>query len=94
MTIDRIYYTHDAEVAAMRRMTLVTMLSLTLGMGIGAILALLFAPASGRSTRHDLATSIEEGLHTGREKLEPVVKRLEEEFVDLRKSVDERLKRA
>lgn len=94
MNNDRIYYSHNAEVHAMRGRTVLALVFLTFGLGIGTALALLFAPSSGKIARHDLAKGVEEGLHTGRESVEPLIKRLEEEFADLRKSVDDRLKRA
>ncbi len=92
MNNDRIYYSHNAEMHAVRDRAVLTLVFLTFGLGMGAALALLFAPSSGKTTRRDLAKGVEEGLHTGRETVEPLVKRLEEEFADLRKSVDERLK--
>jgi gas vesicle protein len=78
MNNDRIYYSHDAEMRAMREMTKSTLLRLMLGLGIGAALALLFAPSSGKKTRADLARTVEEGLNNGREAVEPMVKRVEE----------------
>jgi len=92
MNNDRVYYSHDAEVHAMRDKTLLTAVFLLLGLGIGAVLALLFAPTTGKATRHDLAKNVEDGLRNGREALDPVVKRLEKEFADLRKNVEERMK--
>jgi gas vesicle protein len=78
---DRIYYSHNAQMAAMRKITGLTLLCLAFGLGIGSVLALLFAPASGSKTRHDLVESAE-----------PMVKRLEEQFTELRKNVEDRLK--
>lgn len=92
MNNDRIYYTHNAEMPAMRDRTVLALVLLTLGAGIGATLALLFAPSSGKTVRHDLAKNFEEGLNTGRETVEPLVKRLEEKFAELRESVDVHLK--
>lgn len=94
MNNERVYYSHDAEVNAMRDRTLLALAFLTFGLGIGAALALLFAPAAGTTTRQNIAKNVEEGLQTGRENVEPVVKRLEEEFAELRKNIDERLKHA
>lgn len=94
MSNERIYYSHDAEMSAMRNRTMLTLLFLTLGLGIGAVLALLFAPATGKQARNDLANRMGEGLNNGRDAMEPLVKRLEEEFADLRKSVEERLSNA
>jgi gas vesicle protein len=92
MNSDRIYYSHDAEMHAMRDRTMLTLAFLTFGLGIGTILALLFAPSSGKTTRRDLAKSVEEGLKTGREAVEPVVKRVEKEFDEIKKNVEERVK--
>jgi gas vesicle protein len=92
MNNDRIYYSHAAEMHAMRDRTMLTLICLTLGLGIGAALALLFAPTSGKTVRHDLARSVEEGMQTGREAVEPMVKRIEKEFDDLKKNVEDQLK--
>lgn len=92
MTPDRIYYSKDAEAHAMRRMTIRTALFLTVGLGIGALMALLMAPSSGKKIRKDLVQSVEESVHTGRESVEPLIKRLEEQINELRKSVEDRVK--
>jgi gas vesicle protein len=92
MNNDRVYYSHDAETHALRARTVLTLVFLAFGLGIGAILALLLAPTSGKKTRHELVKNVEDGLNSGRDALEPVVKRLEAEFAELRKNVEERLK--
>lgn len=92
MSNERVYYSRDAEVSAAREKTRLIALCLMMGMGIGSALALLFAPSSGKVIRHDLTKSVEAGLQTGRETVEPMVKRLEAEVVELRKKVEERLK--
>ncbi len=92
MTTHRVYYSQDAAMQAMRNRTILTVIFLMFGLGIGAAFALLFAPASGETTRQDFAKGIEDKLTTGRESIEPVIKRLEAEFAELRKNVDERLK--
>ena len=92
MKNDRIYYSHDAEMHSMRNRIVVTLVFLMLGSGIGAILALLFAPSSGQSTRRDLANSVEEGLQSGREAVHPIVKQVKKELGDLQKTVEEHLK--
>ncbi|HEX2622505.1 MAG TPA: YtxH domain-containing protein [Phototrophicaceae bacterium] len=92
MNNDRVYYSHDAESHAMREITRLMALCLMLGLGVGAVLALLVAPTSGKKVRDDLTKTVEQGWNNGRETVEPVVKRLEEEFAELRKQVEERLK--
>jgi gas vesicle protein len=91
MTENRVYYSHDAELQARREMAKSTLLRLILGLSIGAVAALLFAPSSGKKTRADLAKTVEDGLNSGRDAVEPVVKRMEEELGDLRKRVEERI---
>lgn len=92
MNGDRTYYSRDAKMRVMRNLTVLSGLILLIGLGTGAVLALLFAPAPGKQTRHNLAKTIEEGLQTGRDAVEPVVKQLEEQFSDLRETVEERVK--
>ena len=91
MNNDRIYYSHTAETHAMRAMLRLTLVCLIAGLGVGAVLTLLFAPGSGKKVRDDLAKTVEDGLQNGREAVEPMVKRMEKEFDDLQKSVEERI---
>jgi gas vesicle protein len=88
---ERIYYSHDAEMQETRNRTIFTIIFMTLGLGLGAVVALLFAPASGKDTRDEIAGNVEDGVQTGRDKLEPTMKKLEKEFSEFRKSVEERL---
>jgi len=92
MNNDRIYYSHGAEVQAKRRMTIVMLVCLGSGFGIGMALALLFAPNTGEDTRQNLSENLGEGLQSGRESLDSFIKRLEGQFNDLHKNVEERLK--
>lgn len=92
MRNERVYYSHDAEQQAMRDRTVFTLVLLSLGLGVGAVIALLLAPTTGKKARHDLSKTVEQGLKDGREAVDPMVKRLEAEFAELRKQVEERLK--
>jgi gas vesicle protein len=92
MNSDRIYYSHDAEMRSLHNRIVMTLIFLMLGSGIGAILALLFAPSSGQSTRRDLAQRVDEGLQSGRDAVQPIVKQVKKEFGDLQKTVGEHLK--
>ena len=91
MNNDRIYYSHNSEVRATRFMIRLTVLCLIIGLGIGAVLALLFAPVSGKKIREELARTVEDGLQNGRETVEPMVKRLEKDVDELHKNVEERI---
>jgi len=80
MNSDRVYYSHDAEIHAVREMTRLMALCLIVGLGIGVVLALLFAPTSGKKVRDDLTKTVGQGWNNGRDAVEPMVKRLEEKF--------------
>ena len=89
---ERIYYSHEAEMLAMHDRTVLAMLFLIFGLGIGAILALLFAPLSGKNTRHEISKTMENSMNNGRDAVEPMVKRVEKEFDDLKKNIDDHRK--
>jgi gas vesicle protein len=91
MDRDRTYYSKAAEERVQREKALTTLIFLALGLGIGTALALMFAPQSGKKTRENLSHTIEDNVNTGREAVEPTIKRLEKEFGELRKRVDERI---
>ncbi len=88
---ERIYYSHEAEMQANRERALVIGIFMLLGLGIGAALALLFAPKSGSQIRKELAAGVEDRFEGGRDATGKALQRLEKEFSDLRKRVDERL---
>jgi gas vesicle protein len=90
---DRIYYSHEAEMRANRERTVAIMIFLALGVGVGTILALLFAPKSGEKTRAEIARSMEENFERGGEATATALKQLSKDFADMRKSVEERLER-
>ncbi|MBN2292134.1 MAG: YtxH domain-containing protein [Pirellulales bacterium] len=91
MNNDRVYYSHAAETHARRVMAAFTMFALTLGVGIGAMVALLFAPSSGKQARHDLAQSIGDDWENGRNAVDPMIRRLEDKVAELVKKVEERV---
>ncbi|MFZ4815387.1 MAG: YtxH domain-containing protein [Phototrophicaceae bacterium] len=93
MNHDRNYFNHDEDTHTTVETAGLMVLSLIVGLGIGT-LVLLVAPASGKRTRRNIAHNVEEGLHSGRESAEQLMKRLEGEFADLRKSIDERVKQS
>ena len=91
MNNNRTYYSREAEVRVARDKAVLTFIFLAFGLGVGTALALLFAPKPGEKVREDLAHGVEEGLNSGREAVGPALKRLEKEFADLRKKVDDRI---
>lgn len=91
MNTNRTYYSHEAEVRAARDRALLTVICILLGLGMGTAMALLFAPTAGKKTREDLRRQVEEGVQSGRERVEPAINKLEHELGDLRKKVEDRL---
>jgi len=94
MNTDRIYYSRDAELQAARDKTLLAVVLMAIGLGVGAALALLFAPASGVETRNEISHKFEAGVNDGRETVEPMMKRLEHEIADLRQRFQDRVKQS
>jgi hypothetical protein len=91
MNANRMFYSHEAEMRAAReRLTWIPTIVL-LGLGIGAILSLLFAPATGEQTRDKLAHSWENGVSTGRERVNPAISQIQKQLGDLRRKVEARL---
>jgi gas vesicle protein len=88
---NRTYYSREAEERAARDKGIATLLFLALGLGIGTALALLFAPTSGKKAREEISNVAEDAISNGREAVAPTLKRLEKEFADLRKQVNERI---
>ena len=91
MNHNRIYSSLQAEMHALRHKLRLTLLYLIVGLGSRAVLALLFAPASGRKLRDELTKTVEDGLQNGRAAVAPMVKRLEKDFDELHKNVEERI---
>ncbi len=88
---NRTYYSRDAEMRASMDRLGTTILFIALGLAVGAVLALLFAPHRGEETRDDIGRAIEEGLNSGRDSTSSTLHRMEQDFADLRKKVEHRL---
>ncbi|MBW4436802.1 MAG: YtxH domain-containing protein [Pleurocapsa minor GSE-CHR-MK-17-07R] len=59
MNTDRVYYSRDAEVRANRERTALVILATVVGLGIGALMALLMAERPGRDVRHQIGENVE-----------------------------------
>lgn len=89
MTNQRIYYSKEAELQAKREQVIATLVFLALGLGIGAVLALFFAPRSGAEIRQGLASTLEDRLETSREATMKALHKLEGDFNELRQKVEQ-----
>lgn len=88
---ERIYYSQDAERRAQRDRLSLALMVTTLGIGIGAVLALLFAPQRGELTRQQLSEQLERAAAQGQDSANGAVKNLRNEVDELRKMVTERI---
>lgn len=86
---DRIYYSREAEAQAMRERTAAILAFFVIGIAVGTVMALLFAPRSGDKTRGEIADAIEEGFNEGRKASNDAVHRLEKDLSDLRKRIED-----
>ena len=91
MNTNRTYYSHDAEMRVARDRVALTVVCLLLGLGMGGVLALLFAPETGKKTRDDLVHTLEDSVNSGREFIHPAVTQIEKDLAELRHKVEERL---
>ncbi len=90
-TTNRIYYSQEAAERAQREQTTLVVLALSFGVVTGAVLALLFAPKPQPKSR-DLGHVVEDALSAGRDSASHALNRLEKEFNELKKSVEQRVR--
>lgn len=77
---ERRYYSQEAEMQAKREIALLTIFALAMGVSIGTVLALLFAPKKGEDIRDDIGKMIESQMGT-----------VEKQIKDIREKVEERI---
>lgn len=90
---DRVYYSREAEMRAQRERTMMAIVLLGFGVGVGAIMALLFAPRSGEEIRKDISDRIEPGLERARDVTNHTVENLQRDLTRLRDDMDSRINR-
>lgn len=89
---DRIYYSREAEQRAQQERVSLALMVMILGVGIGALMALLFAPKPGEETRKSLLETANSAVDDGREATNRVLETLQKDFDRLRKDVEDRMK--
>lgn len=89
---ERIYYSDEARKRAQRDGLLIVAVFTALGLSIGTVLAMLFAPQSGQETRREISSAVEKQVKSGRSTTEKAVKKLEERVERLGKMVEDRVK--
>lgn len=80
---DRIYYSREAEIRAGQQRMMLAAAVLMLGAGIGAVIALLFAPRSGENIRGALAEQITQTYETGRQTTEKALDHLQKKIENI-----------
>jgi gas vesicle protein len=90
---DRVYYSREAEMRAQRERTMMAIVLLGFGVGVGAIMALLFAPRSGEEIRKDITDRIEPGFERARDVTNHTVENLQRDLTRLRDEMESRIGR-
>lgn len=88
---NRIYYSEEARQQAQQRRTVSAIAFMLLGAGIGAVLAMLFAPEEGQEVRSEISDRVGGRVENGLETANKAIATLEEKYNDLRSYVDETL---
>ncbi|MCC6893669.1 MAG: YtxH domain-containing protein [Anaerolineae bacterium] len=92
MMNDRIYYSREAEQMAAQQRTILALVVMLLGLGLGAVVALLFAPRKGEDVRNEIANQAGVLYENGRDTTNKTLKELQKDFDKLRGDIEERLK--
>jgi gas vesicle protein len=90
----RIYYSEEAKQYAQQRQMLQIGLAAVIGLTFGVMVALLFAPQSGKKLRQRIAGALDEGYARGREATDDAIAQLEKEFPGIQKRIAEMTKKA
>ena len=88
---DRIYYSKEAEQYANTERLVLAVMVLITGLGIGTVLALLFAPQEGRTTRKHIANGAETVLDNGLTTGSKVVENVLDGVGKIRRTVEDRI---
>jgi hypothetical protein len=74
---DRIYYSKEAERLARQRRTTIALLAAAVGIGAGAVMALMFAPHHAAERRAMLKDALQDTYKHGRKSAQKSLKDLE-----------------
>ncbi len=91
---ERIYYSREAEQLAQRNRMMLVVIIAGLGVGLGAVVALLLAPRSGENTRKQVVDTLNHASGQGREVAGQVLKSVRESAGKLQEEVSERLQKS
>lgn len=91
----RTYYSEEAAERARKQQGATIVVVMVLGLALGAIIAILYAPREGRKTREMLGEELGGSLDSGRDladdAIKDTVKKLDEQYRTLRSEMDKLL---
>ncbi|TVR22129.1 MAG: YtxH domain-containing protein [Anaerolineaceae bacterium] len=73
---DRIYYSQEAEKQAKRERIVLALAAAVMGLGLGAVIALIFAPQSGDKTREQIEQQAREWMDQGEDAAQQAVSKV------------------
>ncbi|GAB5493360.1 MAG: hypothetical protein Phog2KO_35750 [Phototrophicaceae bacterium] len=74
----RTYYSEEAKQQAQMKTTIIVAICIGLGVTMGTIIAMLFAPQSGEATREELSDASNSALNNLQSQVNDLRKRLED----------------
>lgn len=89
---DRMYYSREAEARAQRQFFVTAVFVAALSVGIGAVIAMFFAPRPGSELREDAAHLGREAADRGRELAERAAEEAQRSLRKAQQSVEDRLR--
>lgn len=91
----RTYYSEEAAERARKQQGAMIVTVMLLGLALGAVIAILYAPREGKKTRKMLGKELGGSLDSGRDRaddtIKDTVKKLDEQFRTLRGEMDKLL---
>ena len=81
---ERVYYSRDAEMRAQRQQFVLVVAATAVSLSVGALIALLLAPRTGKEIRRTLGEQIDQAYNTGREIADQVRRDVEERVQNVR----------
>lgn len=79
---ERTYYSEAAKQQARRERGLLIAIALSVGVGIGSVIALLFAPQEGDTTREDLTQGFDRRVKSMEKQVSELRSKLEDRIAD------------
>lgn len=87
----RVYYSQEAADRARREQTAMVVTFLGLGIAAGLVLSFLFGPDNKKKAKRDISHAFGDAIHSGQKASEKALHRLEHEFNELKKTIEDRV---